>query len=291
VNEKRFFAASAALTLLFGVVLFFLYNKAVSYEKEVNLQKQMDSLLVVLDNQLSGASNIALSSSFMLSENPYIINCLLKNELKLCFEYLIEVKNAMSNHQIFQNMGIHLHTRDHKSFIRLWAYENHTQDDLSSFRHSLEKVKNAKTPLRGIEIGRYGLLDRAVAPIFYGNTYIGSIETVIFPTRHTEFFKRMNIDFYILIKNSYLPIITHINYPSKLTLKNYTIVNQDVNGISFLDSLEFSGTGYLKNGDKYVLYTPIIDVNNDEVGYYALVWNVNLSQICDLTCETLKMMP
>jgi hypothetical protein len=98
--------------------------------------------------------------------------------------------------------------------------------------------------MRGIEIGRYGILERAIVPIFDKDVYIGSIETIVFPKEYTQFFEKNNIDLYILLKNKYLPIITDIKYPKKLTLKNYTITNQDTSGINFINDIRFHGTGY-----------------------------------------------
>jgi hypothetical protein len=289
MSEKRFFMISAVMTLVFGAMMFFFYIRAISYEENVTLRKQMDSLLMTLRNKLNESSNIALASSLMLSKNPYVIDCLSKNDKKLCFNYMLEIESVMLQQPIFKNMGIHLHTKEYKSFMRLWSYENQTEDNLATFRHSLVKARNAKKPVQGIEIGRYGMLERSITPIFDKDIYIGSIETVVFPEEYTRFFSNMNIDLYILLKNEYLPTVTAIDYPKKMILKNYTITNQDTNGINFINNLEFFGTGYLKNGDKYVLYTPITDINGEEVGYYLLSWSESLSNACKINCATLKI--
>jgi hypothetical protein len=281
--EKRLFI-SIILAFVFGLVMFFFYNRAIYYEENVTLQKQMDSLLVILDNKLNEVSDIALSSSLMLSKNPYIIDCLSKNNKMLCSDHLLEIKKVMQDNDIFKNMGIHLHTSDYKSFVRLWDYENKAQENLSGFRHSLEKVKNTKKAVQGIEIGYYGILTRAIVPIYRQDKYIGSIETVVFPKEYTEFFKDLNIDFYILMDNKYLEIVNAINYSENLTLKNYTIVNQEVNGLDFIKDMEFSGTGYLKYGNKYLLYAPIVDINKNNVGYYVLMWNETSLNECGLNC-------
>jgi hypothetical protein len=283
VIEKRLLA-SIILTLMFGLVMFFFYNKAISYEEKVALQKRMDSLLAVLDNKLNEVSNIALASSLMLSKNPYIINCLSKGDKKLCTDYLLDIQKTMRDNEVFENMGVHLHTNDYKSFVRLWDHQNQGVDNLSGFRHSLQKVKNTKKPAQGVEVGYYGVLERAIVPIYDNEKYIGSVETVVFPQEYTSFFKSLNVDFYILMDNRCLDIVKGVNYPENLMLKNYTIINQDINGLDFINDFEFSGTGYLKYGDKYALYTPITDINKDNVGYYVLLWHENLSEECELNC-------
>ncbi|MDR0666881.1 MAG: hypothetical protein LBF71_05670 [Campylobacteraceae bacterium] len=270
--EKRLFAG-IILTFACGFVMFFLYNRAIYYEEKVTLQKQMDSWLMILDNKLNEVSDIALSSSLMLSKNSYIIDCLSQNDKTICSDYLMEIKKIMQDNDVFENMGVHLHTSDYKSFVRLWDYENRAQENLRGFRHSLEKVKNTKKAVQGVEIGHNGVLTRAIVPIYRQDKYIGSIETVVFPERYTEFFKDLNIDFYILMDNKYLEIVNAKNYSENLTLKNYTIVNQNTNGLDFIKDMKFSCTGYLKYGNKYLLHVPIIDINKNNIGYYVLIWN------------------
>jgi hypothetical protein len=281
--EKRLLA-SIILTLMFGFVMFFFYNKAISYEEKVTLQKQIDSLLAVLDNKLNEVSNIALASSLMLSKNPYIINCLSKKDKTLCADYLLDIRKTMRDNEVFENMGVHLHTNDYESFVRLWDYQNQGESNLSGFRHSLTNVKNTKKPVQGVEVGYYGVLERAIVPIYDNEKYIGSVENVIFPKEYTSFFKSLNVDFYILMDNRYLDIVKGVSYPENLMLKSYTIINQDINGLDFINDFEFSGTGYLKYGDKYVIYTPVTDINQNNVGYYVLLWHESLSEGCELNC-------
>jgi hypothetical protein len=284
--DKRFLG-NAALTLIFGIVMFFLYNKTVMHEEENTLQERMDSLLLILNNKLRKSSDIALASSLLLSKNSNIVQCIEANDQESCLDYLLEIKSMMADNRIFRNMSVHLHTRDFKSFIRLWDYKNRTEDDLSGLRYSLKQSTENRKPIQGIEIGKYGMLERAIVPIFRNNEYLGSVETVVFPEEDTEFFKEINIDLYILVKNEYLPKIVFIQYPENRILKNYTIVNRDMNGISFIDDKEFSGTGYLKYGDRYALYTPIVDINGKEIGYYVLSWIESLAGSCKSNCSFL----
>ena len=276
MKEKKFLL-SAALMLFFGLVILFLYDKSIAYEEEETLKKQMDSLLLTLHNKIEETITVSLASSVILAKSPQVIECLKSQERVKCLDYLLDIKNTMAQANIFSNAGLHLHTKDFKSFMRLWDYSNQNNDDLGGFRHALEKVKEQKQSIKGMEIGRYGMFMRAIAPVSSGTTYLGTIETVVDFKALTEYFKKDGITFYVLMKNEYRTIANAVNYNDKLMLDNYTIINQEINGLNFIKEVNFQGTGYLKRGDNYVLYTPIIDINGEYIGFFVLTWSESLS--------------
>ena len=75
MKEKRFFLSAIAM-LFFGVVILFLYNKSISFEEEETLNKQMDALLLTLQNKIEETTRVALASSVILANNPYVQGCL-----------------------------------------------------------------------------------------------------------------------------------------------------------------------------------------------------------------------
>ncbi|MDR1460220.1 MAG: hypothetical protein LBI78_01045 [Campylobacteraceae bacterium] len=269
--EKKFIIGVLA-TAAIVIIMCFFYNRALNYEEEVVIEKKVDSLIAVLNSKISETSNIALSLSLALSKNPHIVQCLLRGNDSTCLSHIPDFELIMEKHTVFKNMIIHLHAKDHSSFICLNHYKTRAEIDSAFIRNSLKKAKETKEPVQGIEIGQYGIFKRVVVPVFEQDNYIGAIEIIVFPEEYTEFFKNIDIDLYILMKNSYLPTASGAKYMEKLMLKNYTITNRETNGLSFLNDIEFSGTGYLKHDDKYIAYTPIIDINGDEVGYYVLSW-------------------
>ena len=118
---------------------------------------------------------------------------------------------------------------------------------------------------------------RAIAPVFSKEEYIGTIETVVDFRDLNEYFKKDGVELYVLMKNEYRPIANAATYSENLMLDNYTIVNQELNGLGFIKEINFQGTGYLKRGDYYVLYTPIVDINGEHIGFFVLTWSESLS--------------
>lgn len=276
MKEKRFFL-SAVMMLFFGLIILFLYNKSISYEEEETLKKQMDALLLTLHNKIEETTRVSLASSVILAKSPYVVGCLKTLDRNQCLNYLLDIKNTMALSGVFENARLHLHTNHFKSFMRLWDYRNQTNDDLSTFRHALEKVKESKHPIKGIEIGRNGMFMRAIAPVFDHDTYLGTIETVVDFKDLSHYFKKDGVELYVLIKNEYLNIVNAVTYSPKLMLKNYTIINQETNGLQFIKEANFQGTGYVKRGDTFVLYTPIVDINGEHIGFFVLTWDESLS--------------
>ncbi len=66
-------------------------------------------------------------------------------------------------HAKFQNIKIHVHDRDIRSFVRIWNLDKYG-DDLKAFRHTIVSVKQTKKPVVAVEIGRVGLVLRGIPP-------------------------------------------------------------------------------------------------------------------------------
>lgn len=64
----------------------------------------------------------------------------------------------------FQNIQIHIHTKDNRSFLRSWKPEKFG-DDLTTFRPSVVKVNSEKTAVNTFEVGEAGLSVRSVVPV------------------------------------------------------------------------------------------------------------------------------
>lgn len=260
-----------------GVLMLFLFNQSIGYEEEEMRKKHMDSLLVMLNNKIEEITKVVLTSSVMLAKNPNIVSCLETIDRNECIEKMLDIKAAMAETALFENFKFHLHTKEFKSFIRLWEYEKHFDDDLSEFRFSFERLKKGKKPLKGIEVGRHGMFIRAIAPILKEGSYLGSIETAVGFESLTNYFKKEGIEFYVLMHQDQKNTANAIKYPSSLELDNYAIINRKTNGLGLIHSVNFQGTGYIQQGDHYILHTPIKDINGLHVGFFVLMWTESVS--------------
>ena len=77
---------------------------------------------------------------------------------------------------------VQFHLPPAKSFLRMWTDKK--GDDFGSFRKTVVKISQTHEAVRGVEVGRTGLVIRGIAPIFDNSeNYLGSVE-VIFPFKN-----------------------------------------------------------------------------------------------------------
>ena len=84
-------------------------------------------------------------------------------------------------------LRLHFHLPNGRSLLRSWRDKNvllnglqeDRSDDLTPFRGTVNRVMKTQRPVTGIEVGRGGLVVRAVLPVFSENgEYLGSVESL-----------------------------------------------------------------------------------------------------------------
>ena len=119
-------------------------------EKDVYAQQQK-TLSVYVRNQLDAKYDVAITNAIAVASNFYVVTAMLNNDRTLAIKGLKELTKTYKDNTDFKNIQIHIHTKDIKSFLREWMPEKFG-DDLSSFRHTIKKVKETKTPLTALEM-------------------------------------------------------------------------------------------------------------------------------------------
>lgn len=164
-----------ALIGLFSVS-FTTYVSVQKVEKDVYTNEK-ESLSVYVKNQLHAKYDVALTNAITVASNYYVVESLTQNDRTIAAKGLKEITKTFKDHTDFKNVQIHIHTKEIKSFLREWMPEKFG-DDLSSFRHTIKKVKESRLPLRAIEMGVAGMTLRGVAPIIKDQEYLGSVEII-----------------------------------------------------------------------------------------------------------------
>lgn len=263
---------TALFALLFiGVCVFgYFFNDYLHYKQESLVQKHLDGYLKDLFEQLKERKNIVLTAAILLSSNKEVEECLEEMDRSKCVQYLKHVQKSFEQNSFSQDINIHIHTKDFKSFFRVWDLQNTKHDSLASFRESLQSVKESKFPVSGIEIGRYSLLIRGIVPILDGQNYVGSIEVISNFNNITEYFKRKNVDFFVLMDKKYEKIASMVDYPVSKRFDRYIVVNKVNSSFNLLRDIDFKDTGFIEKEGYYLVYTPIYSFSNDKVGFYVL---------------------
>jgi methyl-accepting chemotaxis protein len=164
--------------ILIGMVLIFISAVKSLNEIESNVyHKETKSLSVYLKNQVAAKYDIGLTNAINIASNYDVIEALQTDDKTLAIKGLNKLAQTYKQNTAYQNIKIHIHTADIKSFLRQWKPEKNG-DDLSGFRFTIKKVKETKKPLTAIEVGRAGMVIRGIAPIMRNDTYLGSVEFI-----------------------------------------------------------------------------------------------------------------
>jgi len=143
---------------------------------EDNIREDVSkNLKVYTQNQLVFKKQVGLTNAMNIANNRFVVKGLQTHNRKIAINGLQKLSKSYKDNTPFQNVKVHVHTKDVKSFVRVWKLDKYG-DDLSSFRKTINRVKSTKKPLVAIEAGKAGLSLRGVAPVLVNNIYLGSVE-------------------------------------------------------------------------------------------------------------------
>jgi methyl-accepting chemotaxis protein len=276
--SKRFNLSNIAITIILLVISFFILG----YFIQQNSEKIYKHASISLQKNVTFSNNaktvISLTNAINIANNSDIKKSLKNNDRKLAIDVLSNMTKKLNNGTRFNNVKVHLHDKNVKSFVRTWKPQKFG-DDLSSFRHSINKVKSTKQPIGVIEAGRAGFSFRGLSPIFGDNDeYLGSVEFIMgFSSIIKKHKKLDNLDILILSKNSSVVdkesvMLNQYNISQKKSLINQDVAN-DAKTISFDELFK---SKYAVTDKYFYTYIPIKDLNNKVQGYYLLVQDIKI---------------
>ncbi|WP_151945832.1 methyl-accepting chemotaxis protein, partial [Aliarcobacter butzleri] len=174
--SKKFTLINLIVTLLVLIMGYFVLNK---YKNDLVDEVHNDvitNLKSLSEQRIKAKLEVGISNAISIANDSSIKESLANNDRELAIKTLANLSSSMKESTPFQNIQIHLHTKDNRSFFRSWQTDKFG-DDLSPFRPSVVKVNAEKKAVNGFEIGKDGLSLRAVVPIFDSNkNHIGSLE-------------------------------------------------------------------------------------------------------------------
>ena len=149
------------------------YKNDLTNEVYDNVKVELNTLSKL---KIDAKLETGISNAISISNDSSIKESLATNNRKLAIDALATLSDNMKKSTPFQNIQIHLHTKDNHSFLRSWKVDKNG-DDLSSFRPSVVKVNGEKVAVNTFEVGDAGLGIRSVVPIFDSNNkHVGSME-------------------------------------------------------------------------------------------------------------------
>ena len=264
---KKFTLINVIVTLLVLVIGYLILNNYKnSLEKEV--YNDVKSELRTLSNsKIDSKLEVGISNAISISNDSSIKEALASNDRKKAIDALSTLSDNMKKSTPFQNIQIHLHSKDNRSFLRSWKPEKFG-DDLSTFRASVVKVNSEKIAINTFEVGEAGLSVRSVVPVFDLNkNHVGSLEFMQGINSVAVSFDKEGNQFLLLVDNS----LISGDKAQENILNKYLISQKFINKDFLEDAKKIDFDKLLKNeyliSDKYFYtYIDIKDFTGKKLG-------------------------
>ncbi|GGD37645.1 hypothetical protein GCM10012288_09680 [Malaciobacter pacificus] len=263
---KKFSLITIIITLLMLVIGYLLLNNNKNQLIEELYQDVKTDLNQTTSDQIIGKLNVGISNAVSIANDHMVQKALAQNDRDMAIYALENLSKAMKESTPFQNISVHIHTKDNKSFVRSWKTDKFG-DDLSSFRHSVVKVNSTKKAVNTFEVGKAGLSIRSVVPIFNDGVHVGSLEFMQGINSVAKAFNKNGNGFLLLMDDN----VSVAQFDEKLKLKNYIISQKfiDENFLEDSKKLDFNSlkqNGFTLSNKYFYTYIDIKDFNDNILG-------------------------
>ena len=264
---KKFTLTNIIVTILVLVIGYFILNKYkndLTNEVYDDVKSELNTLSKI---KIEAKFEAGISNAISIANDSSIKESLASNNRQLAIDTLATLSDNMKKSTPFQNIQIHLHTKDNHSFLRSWKADKFG-DDLSSFRASVVKVNSEKVAINTFEVGDAGLGIRSVVPIFdENNKHVGSMEFMQGINSVASSFDEQG-DAFLLLMDTKLAI-AQVKEENKL--KDYLISQKFINKEFLEDSKKIDFNKLFENkylmSDKYFYtYIDIVDFTGKKLG-------------------------
>jgi CheY-like chemotaxis protein len=257
----------AIVILIISSFIAFSIMKNIEKDTQLMIKNQM---AVKLENKINNSFKVGITNAVSISQNQQIKLALKNMDKQKAYDVLHNLTKVYANYANYENNKVHIHTHDVKSFLRSWN-KDHNGDELSSFRHTINRVKKTRKPVLGIEVGYADLVIRAIVPIMDKLEYLGSLEFIQDFSSIQRALKEENKYLFSLIDTSLLknkPKHNHIIGKYAITQKTYN--DEFFNKLKTIDFDELQKQGHLNVDDYFYSLSPIIGFNDTFIGYYVV---------------------
>jgi len=270
ISKKVHVPLIVAIFIGFIIIAFNYFTSVDSIRSDVYKQ-QMTDLNSFFNEAMDCKKSIGLTNAINIAKNYYVIESLKTKDREVAIRGLSEVAKDFKANTKYKNIKVHIHDKDLHSFLRAWKPEK-WGDDLSGFRKTIVAVKENKTPIVGIELGRAGMVLRGLAPV-QTDTYLGSVEFMQgLNSIVKDGAKKFGIDMAVVMDNRYLSTATALKNAEKvgdftLAVKS-DVINKDF--FNELTQIDIPKEGIQQSKHYFVTSLPIYDFSKQLIGYAVL---------------------
>lgn len=265
---NKFFITITLASLVVLAVSLLISFKVMNDIKKDNYKAIKEELDKLVSLEVEAKMETGLTNAVAVASNADILLSISENDKDFAYEILNDIKKKYQNFTEFKNIKVHIHTPDIRSFLRSWDRDNNG-DDLSSFRHTIHRVKKTKEPVTAIEVGVAGLILRAIVPIIDEFGYNGSLEYLQGYEAIVKSLKRNGDHLLVFTKQELLRNGNHNQVSAHgLVLSQKEYNESFFRGFKNLDFDTLLNQGYLEDKNFFYSIKPIIGFSKDTIGYY-----------------------
>ncbi len=265
--SKKFTLISLSVTFVAMAIGYFVlnsYKKTLVQDVYTNITTNLQELA---NDRIQAKFDVGVSNAISIANDHDIKRALKDNNRELAINALANLSKNMKENTPFQNIKVHVHTKDNKSFLRSWMPQKYG-DDLSSFRASIVEVNATKKAINTFESGVAGLSIRSVVPIFGDDgEHLGSLEFMQGINSVVKEFEK-NQDGFLLLMHQSLAIG---KVDEKLLLKEYIVSQKAFNepfmkAVKTIDFQTLTQKGVISTEDYTYTFVQIKDFQDKELG-------------------------
>jgi methyl-accepting chemotaxis protein len=265
--SKKFTLISLSVTFVAMAIGYFVlnsYKKTLVQDVYTNITTNLQELA---NDRIQAKFDVGVSNAISIANDHDIKRALKDNNRELAINALANLSKNMKENTPFQNIKVHVHTKDNKSFLRSWMPQKYG-DDLSSFRGSIVEVNATKKAINTFESGVAGLSIRSVVPIFGDDgEHLGSLEFMQGINSVVKEFEK-NQDGFLLLMHQSLAIG---KVDEKLLLKEYIVSQKAFNepfmkAVKTIDFKTLTQKGVISTEDYTYTFVQIKDFQDKELG-------------------------
>lgn len=257
--------------VIFGGTFWYLERLGNDVERAV-LAERGDFLREMLHEQLVTKNDVGLTTALTIASNDRIIESLASGNRELSISTLAAISESLRNQSNYQNVRVHIHTADLRSFLRSWNPASHG-DDLSGFRQTLHEVKRTGKALVAFEVGRAGMTHRSIVPIFDGQTYVGSLEVIQGMNSVVQAMAQKNRHLILMMNADQLSVATEMagnRRSGNLVLAQNQIHDQFFQDFERISSSALFGHSHQSGRQFFFTHQPVLDFQAQQVGVFII---------------------
>jgi len=265
--SKKFTIVTIIVTIIMLFIGYFVLNKYKNDLKDEVYSNLNIELNYIAEQKLSSKFDVGISNAISIANDSSIQNSLSLNDRNLAIKALESLSKNMKKNTPFNNIKVHIHTKDNKSFLRSWK-DGKFGDDLSSFRASVVKVNKTISSINTFEVGNAGLSIRSVVPIIdHDNNHLGSLEFMQGVNSVAKSFDKIGDSFFLLMDSSLAVVKADEKYKLGKYIISQKFINEEVlNDLKNVDIEKLINNKYLINDKYFYSFIDIKDFNGKKLG-------------------------